>query len=91
MNDEKNPSPPNDIRDTSWRRPHFELNFKQESVFRFLVMTAAAIVIFAGIKAASSINTALKKLIDKELVYKTQDGYIVYDRFMAIWLRSQLY
>ena len=55
MNDEKTPSPPNDIRDTSWRRPHFELNFRQESVFRFLMMTAAAIVIFAGIKAASSI------------------------------------
>ncbi len=41
------------------------------------------------LKAASSVNTALKKLIDKELVYKTPEGYIVYDRFMAIWLRQQ--
>ena len=44
-----------------------------------------------GLKAASSVNTALKKLIDRELVYKTPDGYIVYDRFMAIWLRRQPY
>jgi len=44
-----------------------------------------------SLKAASSVNTALKKLIDKELVYKTPGGYIVYDRFMAIWLRQQPY
>ena len=43
------------------------------------------------LKAASSVNTSLKKLIDKELIYKTAHGYIVYDRFMAIWLRRQLY
>ncbi len=40
------------------------------------------------LKAASSVNSALKNLIDKELVYKTPDGYIVYDHFMAIWLRN---
>ncbi|MBP8790898.1 MAG: ATP-binding protein [Breznakibacter sp.] len=38
------------------------------------------------LKAASSVNSALKKLIVNELIYKTADGYIVYDRFMAIWL-----
>ena len=43
------------------------------------------------LKAASSVNVALKRLIDKELLYKTLDGYIVYDRFMAIWLRQQPY
>lgn len=43
------------------------------------------------LKAASSVNTALRKLIDKELIYKSPDGYIVYDRFMAIWLRELLY
>ena len=41
------------------------------------------------LKAASSVNRALKSLIDKELVYHDKDGYSVYDRFMAIWLRSQ--
>ena len=43
------------------------------------------------LKTASSVNTALKKLINKELVYKTPNGYIVYDRFMEIWLRQQTY
>lgn len=43
------------------------------------------------LKAASSINTSLKKLIDKELVYKSPAGYIVYDRFLSIWLRQQPY
>ncbi|MEG1738168.1 MAG: ATP-binding protein [Odoribacter sp.] len=38
------------------------------------------------LKAASSVNSALKKLINNELIYKSADGYIVYDRFMAIWL-----
>lgn len=41
------------------------------------------------LKAASSVNVALKTLINKELVYKTAEGYTVYDRFMAIWLRRQ--
>jgi AAA+ ATPase superfamily predicted ATPase len=41
-----------------------------------------------NLKAASSVNTALRKLIDKELIYKSPKGYMVYDRFMAIWLRS---
>ena len=41
------------------------------------------------LRAASSVNSALKRLIDRELVYNTADGYIVYDRFMAIWLRQQ--
>lgn len=44
-----------------------------------------------NLKAASSVNTSLKKLVDKELVYKSSEGYIVYDRFMAIWLLSQPY
>lgn len=41
------------------------------------------------LRAASSVNSALKRLIDREMVYKTEKGYIVYDRFMAIWLKQQ--
>lgn len=41
------------------------------------------------LKAASSVNSALRKLVDSELVYRTADGYIVYDRFMAEWLRNR--
>ena len=42
-----------------------------------------------NLKSPSSVNISLKKLIDKELLYKTSEGTIVYDRFMAFWLRQQ--
>lgn len=37
--------------------------------------------------SVSSVKSALAVLIDKDLVYKTPEGYIVYDRFMSIWLK----
>lgn len=39
-----------------------------------------------GLKNVSSITRALNKLLDKELIYKSDKGYIVYDRFFGIWL-----
>ena len=38
------------------------------------------------LKAVSSVNTSLRILIDKEFILRQPDGYIVYDRFMSIWL-----
>jgi hypothetical protein len=35
---------------------------------------------------SSSVNRALNKLINNELIYKTEKGYIVYDRFLGLWL-----
>lgn len=35
---------------------------------------------------ASSVQTALEALLDKELVYRSMEGYIVYDRFLNLWL-----
>lgn len=40
-----------------------------------------------NLKGASSVNTALKYLLEKELVLKESVGYIVYDRFFAMWLK----
>ncbi len=42
-----------------------------------------------NLKAPSSVNSAAKRLLDSELIYKTPNGYIVYDPFMNEWLRSQ--
>ena len=42
----------------------------------------------SGLKSSSSVNSALKSLIDKELVYHDRGEYSVYDRFMSLWLRS---
>ena len=41
-----------------------------------------------NMKNASSISRALNKLIDNELVYKSEKGYIVYDRFLGLWLEK---
>lgn len=43
------------------------------------------------LKGSSSINTALKVLINKEYVYKSDKGYQVYDRFMELWLQTLPY
>ena len=41
-----------------------------------------------GLRAASSVKTSLDRLVEKELVYPATDGYVVYDRLMAEYLRS---
>jgi DNA-binding transcriptional ArsR family regulator len=38
------------------------------------------------LKNPSSVSRALKKLIDNELIYKSEKGYIIYDRFLGLWL-----
>ncbi len=40
------------------------------------------------LRSASSVQRALAALVEEEYLYPTEEGYIVYDRFMAIWLRS---
>ena len=43
-----------------------------------------------SLPSASSVRTALDVLLDKDLVYRTQTGYIVYDHFFAVWLKRML-
>ncbi|MDR0796858.1 MAG: ATP-binding protein [Tannerella sp.] len=38
------------------------------------------------LKNASSVNRALNKMTDNELIYKSEKGYMVYDRFLGLWL-----
>lgn len=38
------------------------------------------------LSSASSVKTALESLSNKELIYRQTNGYIVYDRFLGIWL-----
>ena len=39
------------------------------------------------LSGASSAKAALKVLEEKELVYKTDTGYVIYDRLMDLWLK----
>lgn len=43
------------------------------------------------LKGSSSINAALRFLMNKEYVFKSEEGYRVYDRFMELWLKTLPY
>ena len=40
-----------------------------------------------NLTSTSSVQTSLDMLTEKELVYRQTDGYMVYDQFLAHWLR----
>ena len=40
-----------------------------------------------NLPGVSSVKTALSALADKDLIYLTPNGYIVYDRFLDLWLK----
>ena len=50
--------------------------------------TSAEFISANGLKGASTIRAALKDLESKDVVYKTDGGWIVYDRLFAEYLRS---
>lgn len=41
-----------------------------------------------NLPAASSVQRAADFLLDKEYIYRADDGYLVYDRFFALWLQQ---
>lgn len=49
--------------------------------------TAGRFIKSHNLRGASSTKAALKVLEDKELVYRKPEGYIIYDRFMDLWLK----
>lgn len=81
------------------RQPQFEslTQFFTENQFALLKAIATEGIVAqptAGrfikqhkLNGASSVKAALKVLEDKELVYKNPEGYIIYDRFMNLWLK----
>ena len=81
------------------REPQFEnlVQFFTENQFSLLKAiakdgivtqpTAGKFIKEHKLSGASSVKAALKVLEDKELVYRTNEGYIIYDRFMDLWLK----
>lgn len=41
-----------------------------------------------GLTATSSVKSALKRMLDDEIVYQSDSGYIIYDRFFGDWLAA---
>ena len=78
-----------------------DLYFSQSaSVQKLLSAIAAdgeARAVFSGgflkrhsLPATSTVRSALKVLLAKDLVYKTERGFIVYDRIFAEWLKRTI-
>lgn len=40
--------------------------------------------------AASTVSSAIENLVGRELLYKSENGYMVYDRLFGIWLRRDM-
>ena len=79
--------------------PHYQMltSFLTDNQFSLLKAIARAEIVEQPLgnefikrfelPSASSIKSALKVLVDKDLVYQTAQGYIVYDRFLGLWLK----
>lgn len=49
-------------------------------------VTSVAFIKKHGLQSASSVQTALKQLLDKEIITKEVNTFQVYDRFFGLWL-----
>ena len=50
--------------------------------------TSAEFLVKNNLGGASTVRAALKDLVRKDMVYKADSGWIVYDRLFAEYLRS---
>ena len=49
-------------------------------------ISAAEFISRNSLPAASTVRSAMSSLKERDLVYLTEDGYVVYDRFFGLWL-----
>ena len=51
-------------------------------------ITSGSFISKYGLTATSSVKGALSRLIDDEVIYRSDNGYIIYDRFFGEWLAA---
>ena len=80
--------------DDDYRKMYSLLTNNQAQVLRAIAMekvvaapTSTAFLKKYNLPAMSSVKRVIDFLKDKEYIYPTKEGYIIYDRFMAIWLQ----
>jgi len=56
---------------------------------KVLAPTSADFVKKHNLTSASSVQAALKGLIEKEFVTRDESGYAVYDKFLDLWLKEK--
>ena len=49
-------------------------------------VTSAAFIKKHGLQSASSVQTSLKQLLEKEIITREENTFQVYDRFLGLWL-----
>ena len=49
-------------------------------------ITAGAFISKYGLTATSSVKSSLSRMLDEEIIYRSPDGYLVYDRFFGQWI-----
>ncbi|MBR4170170.1 MAG: ATP-binding protein [Kiritimatiellae bacterium] len=49
-------------------------------------VTSGKFITSHSLQGASSVQIALKRLLEDEFLYETEDGYVVYDRLFGLWL-----
>lgn len=49
---------------------------------------AGAFISKYGLTATSSVKSALSRMLDEEIIYRSSNGYLVYDRFFGQWLAA---
>ena len=52
-------------------------------------ITSSSFIRKYSLSAASSVQSSVKKLMDDEVLYLSDKGYMVYDRFLGEWLAEQ--
>lgn len=50
-------------------------------------ITSGDFIASHSLRNSSSVHLSLKKLVNDEILYRRDDGYIVYDRLFGFWLR----
>ena len=50
------------------------------------MVTSGKFIATHSLHGASSVQIALKRLLEDELLYEMEDGYVVYDRLFGFWL-----
>ncbi|MCQ2238033.1 MAG: hypothetical protein MJZ73_02215 [Bacteroidaceae bacterium] len=80
---------------TSFQHVYDKLTFNQAMLLQAIAKEGVVPAINSGsfirkyaLKGSSSVNKSLGYLLDKELVYRSSNGYMVYNRYFGIWLSN---
>ena len=79
-----------------FRDLYFSQSESCQNLLSAIAKEGVARAVFSGdfischkLTATSTVRSALKALEDKDLVYRTETGYVVYDRILAEWLKTR--